>query len=427
MTAIIGHGVRLRSYADRQLPDRYVAHVEYERRPGQRRNRTEKAFPTERAALAWIRGKLGETRAEQRRARVERHLTVGEVLDRWVQHGSLTRDWAPNTARRARQHADRDLLPLREITADDLTPSDVERFMGRKLRDGLAPASVRRMRAALSGALQLACKDGHLDRNVARLAEPPPAVTHEPRYLDQDQARRFLAALDGERQGAFYRVCLALALRPSEAIGLRWSDIDWKARTVTIERAALREGKVVHLRPTKTRQTRTIAVPAPLLETLRAHRSALADRGKRAAEWARPDLVFANRAGDYLDQHSVLKQLRVILARIDAERADQLGRPLRPEERMPRISAYQLRHTGATLLLAMGVPPHEIQAVLGHASLTTTMRYARLTQEARRNPADRMGEFLTGSSTKHGRDYGRDKKPNLAGRARTKASADSGI
>ena len=55
--------------------------------------------------------------------------------------------------------------------------------------------------------------------------------------LDQEQARTLLEALRGNRLEALYTVALALGLRKRDALGLKWSDVDFDEGTISVRRA----------------------------------------------------------------------------------------------------------------------------------------------------------------------------------------------
>ena len=218
-----------------------------------------------------------------------------------------------------------------------------------------APHTVRLIRAPLAAALNLAMRRGIIDRNVAAIAEIPRIRPHDPRYLTPDQVQDFLPALGGERLGTLFAVTLLLALRPSEAIGLRWQDVDFDARTVTIAQTVQREGgEYVALRPKTDRSARTMPLAVEVAALLRLHRVA------QLEEVGRCELVFTNRNGAPVHSPQANRRLSVIL-----ERAG-----------LPHLAFEELRHTGATLLLARGHPLEVVQEWLGHTSILTTRRYA---------------------------------------------------
>jgi integrase len=67
------------------------------------------------------------------------------------------------------------------------------------------------------------------------------------------------------------------------------------------------------------------------------------------------------------------------------------------EKGLPRRRFHDLRHSCGSLLAAQGVPLHEVQAILGHAQLSTTMIYVHSVPEGIRKAAQQMDDALWGS------------------------------
>ncbi len=113
------------------------------------------------------------------------------------------------------------------IRLGKLSAAHIQALLNRKLGSGLSPRTVRHIHTVLRRALNQAVKWGMLPRNVATLVELPRLKRREMRPLNPAEARRFLAEAQGERLEALYSVALSLGLRQGEALGLRWSDVDF--------------------------------------------------------------------------------------------------------------------------------------------------------------------------------------------------------
>ena len=115
-------------------------------------------------------------------------------------------------------------------TLAKLSPADIQALVNIKREEGLAPRTVQYIHATIRAALGVATRWGLVARNVATLVEPvsvkrAPALPFDPQEVDA-----ILEAASGDRLGAFYTVALAVGLRPSEALGLKWADIDFCRR-----------------------------------------------------------------------------------------------------------------------------------------------------------------------------------------------------
>jgi integrase len=191
----------------------------------------------------------------------------------------------------------------------------------------------------------------------------------------------FLAAAEGDRLEALYRVALALGLRLGEALGLKWEYVDLDAGTLRVRYALQRIDGTLQLKEPKTEHSRrTLSLPASLVAALRAHRDRQAfERAAVGSEWRESGLVFTNTLGGPLEPSNVLKAFKRILVRAGL-----------PEQRF-----HDLRHAAASLLLAQGVPVRVVMDILGHTQMATTMDlYSHVMPAAHKDAADLMERIL---------------------------------
>lgn len=367
--------IRERTYErDGRTWTRYRATFELppDRATGQRR-RLERTFSTHDEAVDWLAAQRKRAQAPRPRAR----LTVRDLLEEWVAANAA--EWSPAHLERTRRIVAHDLDALHRIRIDRLTKDDVEALI-RGRREVVADNSVRLARNALRAALNFAIADRKylVGPNVASLAKMPRIAEARPVFLKPDEVRRLLDVLEGHFYEPLILTTMLLALRPSEAIGLRWSDVelDGPEPHVTIRRNLQYIAGQYHDREkTKDEEERVIPLPADLAALLRAHR--LRD------VVGTDNLVFhGKRAGTPVYEKYVSN---VVLRELCAEAG------------IPRISMYKLRHTGATLRLILGAPIERVADALGHSNIQMTRRYAHVVDELRRQDADLLDGFLRGS------------------------------
>jgi len=287
-------------------------------------------------------------------------VTLNEYLDRFE------RDWASlhTTVASAQRYA-RSLAYARRHLGDRrlqaLRAADLAALYATLSRAGLAPRTVKHAHNVLHRALEQAKLWGLLRDNPAAMAKPPSIPDEERAILQPERARDLLERL--RRQPLYLLASLALAtgLRRSEALALRWRDVDLDARRLTVEQAL--EQTATHGIRTKGPKTRhgrrTISLPAHIVAELRSH--------WRAQQEQRLALGMGKAPVDGL-----------VLAAID-------GRPQSPdaistawgrlmgEIGMPEITLHSLRHTHASMLIAAGVDILTISRRLGHANPTITL------------------------------------------------------
>ncbi len=327
----------------------------------QRRSRT---FDTRDQAEQWLLGM--RVRADELTGGVADQ-TLATYLRWWIEHeapkGKPGRaPLAESTVHGYCSNIELHIIPaLGTRKVGELTVAELDRFANAKLQEGLAPSTVNRLRETLRSALSTAVRQDRLMRNVARYGggvgvESPPVD----RFTDDELARILTAARDEH----FYPVILALArtgLRAGEACGLRWRDL-----TLTGDRPRLsvvwqldKWGGLV--RPKSPSARRTLPLRPEVVEVLdgwRARQDVWADR--LGEEWGNVhDLAFTTRTG----------------GPVWARNVGRVFTRVQQQARVRHGSLKTLRSTVATQLAEAGVHPRKAQAFLGHADMTTTMKY----------------------------------------------------
>jgi integrase len=140
-------------------------------------------------------------------------------------------------------------------------------------------------------------------------------------------------------------------------LGLRWTDVDLDAGTLSVQRSLDKYGTFNP--PKRNKSRRTVKLTGQAVEALKGHRVRQNEERLRLGSiWEDRGLVFPNRSGkpmnaDYL-YHRGFKPL--------LERAGLSG-----------FTFHSLRHTCATLLLSKNVNPKIVSEMLGHATISQTM------------------------------------------------------
>jgi integrase len=273
-----------------------------------------------------------------------------------------------------------------------LTVADLDRLWKAKRDAGYSSNSVRIMRTVLRRALGQAVREGILSRNVASLSVAPRVRAKEGRTLTVDQARQLLDAAAGYRFEAAVVLALAYGMRRGEVLGLHWSALDWKAGTLRVTHSVRRVKErdessdrrtrvvVTELKTPKSR--RILALTPELVARFRQHRIQQAEAQMAAgARWQDYGLIFASEVGTPMDPDNFSHSFARLCQRAG------LG----------HWHPHELRHSGASLMLAQGTPLHVVSEVLGHASIAVTKDvYGHLLEGDKRAAAESMSRALFG-------------------------------
>ncbi len=315
-------------------------------------------------------------------------LTVNELLDLYLDGADADARLSPKTRFDYRNYCDSYIRPFfgsRKVR--DITPEVVVAWQRKLMKDGgvkngrpLAPNTVRRARAPLSGAMKLAVAMGVIAVNPMASAPPPRAQRSIPRHWTPEQAREFLALMEGDRTYPIWAFLLGSGLRIGELVSLRWSNVDLERRQVHVVDFVTGLGYNLVPSSGKSRDAvRTVDLDDGLVRILRTQRKLQAEEGLAAEDYVDSDFVFTRPTGG--PYHPV--NLSKLLGRMTVE----VG--------LPRLTAHGLRHTCATLMLANGVPPKVAAERLGHADPTLfTNLYSHVTPTMQREAAEKIGAAL---------------------------------
>jgi integrase len=260
----------------------------------------------------------------------------------------------------------------------DLSPADVRRMHRESKGRGLSPRSVRYVAMVLNRILGQALADGLVSRNVAALAKAPSAPKARIEPWSPQEALRFLDEVKGDEHEALYVVALGLGLRRGEVLGLRWRDVRFADRTITIAGQLQRVsyGGLQWVAPKTDGSVAVLDAPQFVLDSLLAHR----DRQMFVCQPQPDDYIFSDAQGTPHDPDAITHAFPRFCER----------------HGLRKTRFHDLRHASASLLLAKGVPMWMVSKLLRHSSLSVTADlYSHLYSEQSRQSADAMDEFMS--------------------------------
>lgn len=255
----------------------------------------------------------------------------------------------------------------KRVTVIKLTAGDLEDYYACKLKDGLSPNSVIKHHAMIRTALRWAVKHRYIRENVADFAQKPGHVRYhgaEP-YTVQEVAELLRLTANEPIAVPVFLACF-YGLRRSEALGLRWSAIDFQQGTISIATTVVREkqgSEIVAVVRENTTKSETSMRTLPLCQYTYQYFTWLKQRQDYQREICGNsydhrflDFVCVDQLGTLIQPDYVTHKFGQILSKYK----------LRP------IRYHDLRHSCATIMLYLGYSLKDIQTWLGHSNYNFT-------------------------------------------------------
>ncbi len=351
--------------------------------------------PTKEGAELLLADKITERRQAASPLNPDfKDVTVETYAKRWEKQiaETLTPETVASYVRTFRLYV---LAGLRELKVREIHRGHVKELLLHHRSQGLSKGTVRLIKAAVSSLLGAAEDDRIVTVNAAlqlgqgRKGRKGPDTMgaaerrRRVRPFSSSELRNVLATARTfePRFADLFLVMARAGLRPGEARGLQWSDLDFGKRRITVERSLTISNRV---KPTKTERARKVDMTPQLAEALQdllvARKNEALELGAELPVW-----VFS-AAGAPLRHDEADKALRRVCKLAE----------------LPGIhSCYDCRHSFASHLLSRGVPISYVAEMLGHSSAAITLSwYAHYLPDDTAQLADVLDEGGSSDSTR---------------------------
>lgn len=290
------------------------------------------------------------------------------------------------------QYAEKHIIPYFEdkgLMIQDITIQDIENYYNVKSvsgrldgkEGGLSIRTIKLHSAVLSLTFKKAVREGIIEKNPCDYARFPKVEKTQPiaKFYTVEQSKALLNAVVGKPIHDMIYVSTIYGLRRSELLGIRWSSIDFKSNTLTINHTVVLQTVVVKKDKTKNKSSMRIYPLLPDVKNIFLAIKKQQDDYRQIMGdcYIESDYVFTKFDGSTYypsyPTHTLQKELK--------------------RNNLPHIRWHDLRHTAASMLLAKGWSMKDISEWLGHADIGTTMNiYGHINLEHKRE----LGTTLDG-------------------------------
>lgn len=299
------------------------------------------------------------------------NMTLGEWLDLWLavyMRHSLKQSTYNSYDSYAKNH----FKPaLGNVRLTDLTTRMLQQLYNYKLEcEGLSPKTIRNLNLYLHKALGQAKTEGLILSNPAEGINLPRSQRPQIEILTRDEQARLVQASYQHRYGVFVRLVLMTGLRLGELLGLQWSDIDFRANILRVQRTLNRLQKqdmladstgprteIVIQEPKTENSIRSIPLVPPVVSDLLNWRRVQETDRETVKGYMESGFIVTNPLGGYIEPRTF---------------SDYYGQILNLAG-LKHFTFHALRHTFASRAMEQGMDEKTLSTILGHYSVSFTL------------------------------------------------------
>lgn len=210
-------------------------------------------------------------------------------------------------------------------------------------------------------------------------------VQRKGNFLTKEELKEFLKLAQTATLSYFFPLVHLMSytgLRQGEALALKWSDIDFENKKITVNKTAVRiEGKQRLQTPKTKNSKRVISIDPTTLSILKSWKKDQMKIYFKNGKHFEGDnnFIFTNQRGEWVHIHNFIRYFKRFIA----------------DHKLKPITPHGLRHTHASLLFSAGVEPKNISDRLGHSTVQITLDlYTHITEEQRTDTVDKLLEYM---------------------------------
>ena len=337
--------------------------------------------------------------------------TVNMVFDRYISLKTNLRETTRSNYLYMYDRFIRNTFGLKKVA--QIKYSDVLQFYNHLIqKEGLQINTLETIHTLLHPTFQLAVRDEVIRINptddvMAEIKKSSGAKTGVRHALTIAQQRAFMDYIANHpvyfHWWPIFTVLLGTGCRIGEALALRWDDLDFDRRVISINHSLayypIGEDRrsVMRISYPKTEAgIRTIPMLDSVKDAFEMLREEQLENGWNPAEIdGMSGFVFTNRFGSVPNPQSINRAIKRISTDYNAGEEITAKREHRDPLLLPDFSAHHLRHTFCTRLCENETNLKVIQSIMGHKDIQTTMDiYAEATEEKKQESFERLAEKL---------------------------------
>lgn len=313
----------------------------------------------------------------------DRNMTFEELSNIWMKEHVISK-LAPKTIESYRQMLPFVINNIGQYKIAKLNPFILEtlynNLRNRPMKKKLTDNTILHYYTMINVIFNKAVKWKFLESNPNQYIERPKVAKKEIPYYNSEQVKYLLNSIKDEclKYQAIIYLALDTGARRGELTGLEWSDINFDKNTISINKVTQTyEGKIIQKsNPKNNSSVRTIQITDNTIEILKTYKREQDElKMLLGNKWINTNKVLTNDFGGLIHPDTPSKIFYKLIRKCG----------------LPHIKFHSLRHTSASLLIALGANTKAISKRLGHSSITTTdMIYSHVFSSLDGDAADKL-------------------------------------
>lgn len=300
---------------------------------------------------------------------------IDEVANLWLKEIEKTRKY--NTYRNYEKSYRLHVKPfIGNLKLNEVTPLQCNMLFYNQKE--LSNGTLSGIKSVLKGIFTYSINFGFTTNNPTTTVKCNVSVATDKKsakFLTKEEQAIFIKTIKNTVYENEFALILNTGLRIGEVIALKWCDIDFKNRTLTVQRTAYKKigAHTQTNEPKTTKGYRKIPLTDEAVAVLRRQREKT-----KVTPFENQEYVFLSRNGTLMcvDNYNVWLRKNV--------------QPIIPE-----IGCHTLRHTFATRCIEGGMQPKTLQKLLGHSKVEITMNlYVHVTDDTKREELRKVENLL---------------------------------
>ena len=318
-------------------------------------------------------------------------ITVADYFKQWLQQ--IEKEVRPNTYRSYYGNMVNHIIPYfeqKKTLLQDLKPFQLEDYYKCKLQanskinsaEALSATTIKHHHQNISKALNDALRRGLIYSNPAAAARVPKAEKYKAEYLEPKQIDDMLLLFKGNVVELPVTLCAVYGLRRSEVLGLRWCNVNFDKRTITVaETLQQNTGGNYTDKPKTESSYRTLPMTDSVYNILCEHKALQDERKVLMGDYyVNSDYVCTWNNGEIITPNYLTRTFHSVISKSS----------------LPQIRLHDLRHSVASNLIANGMSIVDVQEWLGHANASTTLDvYSHACKSSKENIANAIEQMIT--------------------------------